>query len=104
MDHLEPDTREHRVSRDGRPSKQDEEDNVKEKNEQSGDLDRWAPISVWKRMYQGRCSTGAHDHCVPGPGKVPGAYPSGGDNRTVLCTYRMHSFHDLRGDATDITN
>lgn len=95
MDRLDPDVWEHRVSRDGRPSKHYEDSNVEEENGQSDNLDHRALVSVWKRMDQGRCSTSAHDHCVPRPGKMPVAYRSGAiteqySRRTVYIPSMMY--------------
>ena len=95
MDHLDPDVREHSVSRDGCPSKQHEDNNVEEENGQSDNLDRQTLVSVWKRMDQGRCSTSAHDHCVPRPGKMPVAYRTGAiteqySGRTVYIPSMMY--------------
>lgn len=106
MDHLDPDVREHRVSRDGRPSKQHEDNNIEEENDQSDDLDHRTVVSVWKRMNQSRCSTGAHDDCVPRPAKMPEAYRSGTitEQYSVFWTHRIHSLHDLREDGTSISN
>lgn len=74
-DHLAPGVREHYVSRDGRPSEQDEKQEIKEKNDQSDNLDRRTSVPVWKCVDQGRCTPSAHDHCVPGPGKTPYTFP-----------------------------
>lgn len=77
-DHFEPGVRKHYVSRESRSSKQDKQQEVKRKNDQSNDLDRRIAVPVRKCVDQGRCTTSAHDHCMPGPGKIPVGHQSGG--------------------------
>jgi hypothetical protein len=77
-DHFEPGIRKHYVSREGRSSKQDKQQEVKRKNDQSNDLDRRIAVPVRKCVNQGRCTPSAHDHCMPGPCKMPVVHRSGG--------------------------
>lgn len=77
-DHLEPGVREHYVSRDSRPSKQDKEQDIKIKNHQSDNLDCRTTAPVRKCVNQGRRTPSTHNHCMPGPSKIPVAHRLGG--------------------------